>query len=234
MRAACFLLRVGDRSQTRGGSRSGRKAVSSPSAGNQAQTLKTNIRLVASASTPSAAAPRPPMPNARPKKRPGDGADVAGHELLRVDDDRREGRREDQPDDRAQHAVHGQVRVGQREGERQHAENRSPDHVLAPDTVTDRAAEHRAGRHRAEKHEQVQLRAAHRHVERLDQIEGVVGAEARQVDVLREDEHQQQRQRAGHLRRASARGAARAPRRAPRRRRRRPSRCTSRRRARAA
>ena len=58
----------------------------------------------------------------------------------------------------------------------------------------------------AEEHEQVHLRALHRHVEAFDQVERVVAGQARQVDVLREDQRDQHRQRAdARLRVAAAR-----------------------------
>ena len=46
----------------------------------------------------------------------------------------------------------------QQQRERQHAEDRDPDHVFAPDPVADRAAGEGPRRHRGEEHEQQDLR----------------------------------------------------------------------------
>ena len=51
------------------------------------------------------------------------------------------------------------------------------------------------GGHRAEEDEQVELRALHADAELVDQVEGVVARRARQVDVLREDQHDQHAER---------------------------------------
>ena len=87
----------------------------------------------------------------------------------------------------------------QQQRERQHAEDRSPDHVLATDAIAQRPAEDRARGDGAEKHEEVQLRALDRDVKSIDEVERVEGAETREVDVLREHEHEQHRDRGGHL-----------------------------------
>ena len=105
------------------------------------------------------------MPNAKPKNTPGDQADPARHQLLRVDHDRRERRGQDQADDHGQHRGPEQVGVRQQQRERQDAEDRAPDHVLAAEAIADRPAEDRAGGDRAEEHEQVELRGLHRDVE---------------------------------------------------------------------
>ena len=115
----------------------------------------------------------------------------AGHQLLRVHHDGREGRGQDQADRHGEHAGPEQVRVRQQQREGQHAEDRNPDHVLAAQPVAERAAEDAAGRHRGQEHEQVQLGGAHRQVELVDQVEGVVAGDARQVEVLGEDQRQQ-------------------------------------------
>ena len=106
---------------------------------------------------------------------------------------------QDQADDHAEQARPGQPRIGQDQGEGQHAQDREPDHVFAPEAVAQRAAGHRAQRHRRQKSEQVQLRVLHRDVEPVDQVEGVVARQARQVDVLREHEHQQDGHPAAHV-----------------------------------
>ncbi|NJS15820.1 MAG: hypothetical protein HC788_16115, partial [Sphingopyxis sp.] len=62
--------------------------------------------------------------------------------------------------------------------ERQRAEDREPDHLLAADLVADRAARQRAEREGGEVDEQIDLRPLHRHAELIDHVEGVVAAEA--------------------------------------------------------
>ena len=85
-------------------------------------------------------------------------------------------------------AVQNEVGVGQRQGEGQDAEDRHPDHRLAPDPVADRAADEGAGGDGGEEDEEQQLRVAHRDPELLDQEEGVEARQAREVEVLREDQ----------------------------------------------
>ena len=127
-----------------------------------------------------------------PEEQPGDGADLARHQLLAVDDDGGERRGQHQPDDHAEDWRPEQVGIGQHHGERQNAEDRAPDHRLAADPVADRPADQRAHRHRAQEDEQVDLGFPHRHAEGLDQVEGVVAADRGQVDVLREHQGDQQ------------------------------------------
>jgi len=122
--------------------------------------------------------------------------DPAGDELLRVHEDRGERRREDQSDRYGQDAGPEQVGERQREGEREHAEDGSPDHPLRADPIADRPAENRPRGDRAKEHEQVQLRARHRDAEAADQVERVIAAEAREIEILREDQHRQHEERA--------------------------------------
>ncbi len=113
-------------------------------------------------------------PERQPEEQPGDRADIAGHQLLRIDDDCREGRGEDEADrDRVDHRPE-LVEMRQRQGERQHADDRSPDHEFSSKTVADRAADESSRRHGAEKDEQIDLRILHRDVESLNEIEGVI------------------------------------------------------------
>src|SRR5262245_49934186 len=83
----------------------------------------------------------------------------------------------------------------ERERERQHTEDRDPDDVLATKPIADRSAEDRPGSDRAEENEEIDLRGAHRDVELLDQIEGVITVEACEVEVLGEDQRRENRQR---------------------------------------
>src|SRR6185295_15824375 len=86
-----------------------------------------------------------------------DQADAARHQLLRVDDDGGEGRREDQADDDREDLRPEQVRVWQREREREHAEDRNPDHELPAEAVADRAAKDGAGGDGAQENKEIDL-----------------------------------------------------------------------------
>ena len=94
-----------------------------------------------------------------------------------------------------QDAAPEEIRVRQDERERRHPEDRCPDDSLAADAIADRSAEERSRRNRGEEEKQMQLRAFDRHAELLDEEERVVAADAREVEILREDERDQHRER---------------------------------------
>ena len=94
-------------------------------------------------------------------------------------------------DDRAQHGAPEEIRVREREGEGRDAEDRDPDDRFAPDAVADRSAEEGAGGNRGEEDEEMQLRVLDREAEFLDEEKRVVAAHAREIEILREDEHDQ-------------------------------------------
>ena len=85
------------------------------------------------------------------EKHAGDQADAAGKQLLRVDDDGRERRGEDQADRDRQHGRPEQVHVRQNERERKHAQDRDPDHRLEAEPIADGAAAKSSGRDGARK-----------------------------------------------------------------------------------
>jgi len=85
----------------------------------------------------------------------------------------------------------------QREGH--HAQDRTPDHILAFDSIANGTAQYRAKRNRAKEHEEIHLRALHRNVKCSDEIEGIVTGQAGQVDVLGENEHHQNRYSPPHF-----------------------------------
>jgi len=116
---------------------------------------------------------------------------MARHQFLRINQDRREGRGQHQADDDRQHAGKEQAGIGQDQGERQHAKDRAPNHVFAPDPVTHRSADQRADGNGRQEHKQMDLRALHGHVESLDQIERVVRVQADHVEILGEDQRHQ-------------------------------------------
>jgi hypothetical protein len=66
-----------------------------------------------------------------------------------------------QPDHDTEDRGPEQIRVRQRQRERQDAENRAPDHVLPADPVAHRPANESPRGHSAQKHEQVDLRGSH-------------------------------------------------------------------------
>ena len=118
----------------------------------------------------------------------GDHADAVGDEFLRVDEDGREGRGDDEADDDREDTGPQQIGVGEDERERQHAEDRAPHDGFAADLVSDGAADEGAGSDGGEEGEEMKLRAADGYVELRDEVEGVVAGEAREVDILGEDE----------------------------------------------
>src|SRR5271168_1277493 len=100
----------------------------------------------------------PAEPERQAEEQARDRSDIAGRQFLRVDDHRRERRRQDQSDCDAVDDRADETKMRQQQGERQHAEDRDPDYVLAPDAVADRAARESARRDRAEEDEQQDLR----------------------------------------------------------------------------
>ncbi len=118
----------------------------------------------------------------------GDHADAVGDEILRVDEDRGESGGDDEADDDAQDAGPEEIGVGKDQGEGQDAENGAPDDGLTAYAVADGATHKGSGGYRGEEGEEMELRAAHGHVEAGDEVEGVVAGEAREIDVLREDQ----------------------------------------------
>ena len=125
---------------------------------------------------------------------PGDHAHIARHQFLGKHHDGRECRGDDKADDHAEYGGPEQVDVGQGQGERCGAEDREPDDFLAADLVADRATGKGAHGHRAEEQEQVHLRAGHRQLEFLDQVEREVTGEAGHVPVFGEHQHSQYHQ----------------------------------------
>jgi len=77
---------------------------------------------------------------------------------LRVDDDGREGRGEDQADWHGEHGRPKQVDVRQYEREWKYAQDRDPDHGLESEPIADRSAAKCAGRDGAQEDKQVELR----------------------------------------------------------------------------
>src|SRR5471030_1702590 len=129
----------------------------------------------------------------------GDGSYSAGHQFLGIDQDRRKGRGQNQADYGAEDAGPKKVGIGQRQGEREHAEDGAPDDVLAADTVANGAADDGPGGNRAQEDEQMHLRALHGHVKLAHQIKRVERDQARQLEVLRKDQRAQNGQRPGHF-----------------------------------
>ena len=83
--------------------RSGRNTASRPISGRNAHRPVDDARCWSrSASAPSAAAPMPRHAEGEAEEQAGDHADLARHQLLRIDHDRRESRGQDQADDHGQ------------------------------------------------------------------------------------------------------------------------------------
>src|SRR6267142_4337197 len=112
----------------------------------------------------------------------------ARQQLLRIDQDGREGRGHDHGDEHGQNAGPEQVGVRQEQGEGQGPQDREPHDGNTSHAVTDRSACKSAGHDAGEEREQIELRRLDGQVELVDQIEGVVRAQAGAVDILGEEQ----------------------------------------------
>ena len=115
--------------------------------------------------------------------------------LGRVHQDGREGARHDHADDDREHRRPEQVGERQQQRERHGAQDREPDDLAAAEAVAQVAADQRSHRLGHQEQEQQHLRDLHRDREFPDQVEGVVGAQARRVGVLGEHQHEQDDER---------------------------------------
>src|SRR6202049_208142 len=117
-------------------------------------------------------------PEGESEEQAGDGADLAGHQLLGEYHDGGECRGQNQPDDETQGA--GPLKIDERQENREgsHAQYRDPDDPLAADAVADGAAEQGPERHRDKKSEQIDLSRSTRKLNFVDQIETVEARDA--------------------------------------------------------
>src|SRR5688572_25621191 len=125
------------------------------------------------------------------EKEAGHRADFAGDEFLSVNENGGKGGGQDEADYCTQHGAPEESGVGEREGERRHAEDRNPDDRFAADAIAHGSAEEGAGGNGGEKNEEMQLRVLNGEAEFLDEEKRVVAAHAREVEILRENEHDQ-------------------------------------------
>ncbi len=125
------------------------------------------------------------------EEEPGDEADPAGHQLLGVDQDRREGRGEHQSDDDAEGRGPAQADVGQEQGEGQDPQDGGPDDPLAADAVADGPAQDGARGHGPQEQEEPHLGAADREAEAVHEEEHVEVRQAGHVEVFGEDQRPQ-------------------------------------------
>ncbi|GCC42489.1 hypothetical protein chiPu_0026807, partial [Chiloscyllium punctatum] len=121
----------------------------------------------------------------------GDHAEAMRHQFLREHDDRRRRRRDDQADHDRQHRAGEQPGIGQRQRERQRAEDREPDHVFAAEAIAERATDERAGSVRGKEDEQIELCRLRRDAEPVDQIEDVIARQARDIELFGEQQRDQ-------------------------------------------
>src|SRR6266536_3500028 len=96
---------------------------------------------------------QPAHAEGEPEEHAGDEAHASWHQLLRKDNDRREGGRQDEPDHHREHRRPEQIRVRQEQSERKDSENRSPDVLLAAEPTAKRSAQNRPRRFRRQKHD---------------------------------------------------------------------------------
>src|SRR5712671_4358616 len=140
-----------------------------------------------------------PQPKRQTEKRSRYRSHFCRHQLLRKHQNRGKRRSQNQSDHHAQNSRPKQIRIRQHQRERQHTQNRIPNHHLAPHAVAHRTAKECPRRHRAEKCEQMNLRAPHRDMKFVHQIKCVIRAQTRQIKIFREHQCHQNRQRPNNL-----------------------------------
>jgi len=176
--------------------------------GKYAQIWYTAAIPSVSASCPKTAAPRPPTPNAKAEEYPRNHTDPARYEFLRVHNDGRERRGENEADRKRQRKGPLQVDVRQQQRERHRPDDREPDDALAAEAIAERTTQNRADRDRGEKRKEADLRIWNRDVEALDQIKREVVRQAGEVHVLRKYQHDEYSDAEARLARRDARAGA--------------------------
>ena len=91
------------------------------------------------------------------EKQSGDDSHASRDKLLSVDENRRERRGKDEPDQNGQDRRPEQIHVGKQQGEGRYAEDRDPDHVFAAHSVPNWTTEQRPGGHGELKRKEVHL-----------------------------------------------------------------------------
>ena len=157
---------------------------------------------------PSTAAPRPPMPNATPKNTPEiipNRCGISSCANTMIDDVVEDRMR---PMNTVSTAPANRFDIRQRQRERQRAEDRKPDHIFAAEAVAERTTEQaRRSRWRPGTRTSIDLRGLGRNPELVDQIEHVVARQARNIELLREQQrHQHDRARSITRRESGASG----------------------------
>src|SRR6202030_515158 len=104
----------------------------------------------------------------------GNGADFSGDEILSVDEDSGKGGSKDDADDDAQNAGPKKAGIGQKHGERKHAENGPPNDEFAAEAVANWHTDDGACGDSTEENEKVDLGALHGDMETVHEIEGVI------------------------------------------------------------
>jgi len=116
----------------------------------------------------------------------GDCADFSGDEILSVDEDSGKGGSKDDADDDAENAGPKKAGIGQKHGERKHAENGPPNDEFAAEAVADWPADDGACGNSTEKNKKVELGALHGDMETVHEIEGVIRGQTGEIKELRE------------------------------------------------
>ena len=116
----------------------------------------------------------------------GDGADFSGDEILSVDEDSGKGGSKDNADDDAENAGPKKAGIGQKHGERKHAENGPPNDEFAAEAIADWPADDGACGDSAKENEKVDLGALHGEMETVHEIEGVIRGQTGEVKEFRE------------------------------------------------
>ena len=135
--------------------------------------------------------PQTGHPEGQSEEETGDHADFPRQQFLGIDHDRRKGRCQHQADDDGEDGGPEQVGVGQKQREGQDAEDRNPNYILATDAVTDGPANERAHGDGGQKEEKMNLGGPYGDLEPADQVKDKVVVDARQVEVLGENQRHQ-------------------------------------------
>ena len=125
------------------------------------------------------------------KEETGDSTHLTRNKFLRKHEDGREGRSEDEPNNKGEDAGPCQIRIGQGQSERCSAQDRYPDYELSADTVADGSAKKSAYCNSKQEREKMHLRRLHRQVEAVHQVKNIIAAQTGQIKKLRKHQNQQ-------------------------------------------
>src|SRR5690606_36431430 len=110
-------------------------------------------------------------------------------QLVRIDEDDREGGRQNQARKENKYDGKSEIRVRQQQSERRGSQDGEPDQASSAEFIGQHPAKQQSDDVGDQKDEQNHLRVADRQVEMLDRVERVIAADHRDVDVFGKDEN---------------------------------------------